>query len=332
VTASVTLDASASGYYVYGHLLSSTEALPELEPVRVREAVAHPDIEVRWVDGPDLFGLPESWFLTIPSTDNTPWLLCGNCSGGYLLRFPDLADFWVDRSGQRILCAPTATTPGSTVKHLLLDQVLPLVLNRRGHEALHATAVVTAHGTCAFVGPTGSGKSTLAASFALIGAQILSDDCLLIEEQPSGIVAFPGYPGARLWSDTVEALFDKQTHRTSVAHYTTKQRIVFDAGSRQFFNTPTLLSRIYILVPDSPSRPYNYSIPALITPLTQRDALIALIGSTFRLDITDREMIARQFYFLERVLARVPICGLMLPDSYATLPTVCTAILQDLRS
>ena len=332
MTASITLEASATGYRIYGHLLSSTEALSELEPVRVQEAVTHPDIEVRWVDGQDPFGSPTSWFLTIPSTDDTPWMLCGNCADGYLLRFPDLADFWIDLSGQRILCAPTTTTPGSTVRHLLLDQVLPLVLNRRGCEALHATAVVTAHGACAFVGPTGSGKSTLAASFALIGAQILCDDCLLIEEQPSGIVAFPGYPGARLWSDAAEALLGKQTQQASVAHYTTKQRILFGAGSRQFPNTPTPLSRIYILVPDNPNHTCDDSIPPLITPLAPRDALIALIGSTFRLDITDRQMMVRQLYFLERVLTQVPIRALILPDSYEALPAICMAILQDLRS
>ncbi|MEK7763317.1 MAG: hypothetical protein AAB433_17210, partial [Nitrospirota bacterium] len=118
MTTAVTLNASAAGYRVYGHLLSCTEALPELEPVRSHEAVTCPDIEVRWVDGPDRFDVPPSWFLTIPSTDDTPWMLCGKYSDGYVLRFPDLADFCVDRSGRRILCAPTATTPRATVRHL----------------------------------------------------------------------------------------------------------------------------------------------------------------------------------------------------------------------
>ncbi|THJ19566.1 MAG: hypothetical protein CAF44_014950 [Nitrospira sp. CG24D] len=332
MTMSVTLNASAAGYRVYGHLLSCTEALPELEPVSAHEAVARPDIEVRWVDGPDRFDLPLSWFLTIPSTDNTPWMLCGKCSDGYVLRFPDLADFCVDRSGQRILCAPTATTPRPTVRHLLLDQVLPLALNQRGCEALHATAVVTAQGACAFVGPTGSGKSTLAASFALLGAPVLSDDCLLIEEQPSGIVAFPGYPGVRLWNDTVEALFSGQNRSVPVAHYTTKRRMAFDAESGQFSSAPAPLSRIYILLPDSPSRLCDDSFPSLITPLAPRDVLMALIGSAFRLDITDRHMMVRQLQFFARVHARIPVRGLTLPDSYEALPAVCTAIVQDLRS
>ena len=332
MTTSVTLNASAAGYRIYGHLLSCTEALPELKPISAREAVVRPDIEVSWVDGPAGFDLPPSWFLTVPSADQTPWMLCGKGSDGYVIRFPDLADFFVDRSGRRILCAPTATTPRSTVRHLLLDQVLPLVLNQRGCEALHATAVVTSHGACAFVGPTGSGKSTLAASFALFGAPVLSDDCLLLEEQPSGIVAFPGYPGIRLWNDTVEALFRGQHQCVSVAHYTTKQRIVFDAESGQFSSAPTPLSRIYILLPDNPSRLYGDSVPSLITPLAPRDVLMALIGSAFRLDITDRHMITRQLQFFARVHARIPVRGLTLPDSYASLPAVRNAIVQDLCS
>ncbi len=108
--------------------------------------------------------------------------------------------------------------------------------------------------------------------------------------------------------------------------------MAFDAESGQFSSAPAPLSRIYILLPDSPSRLCDDSFPSLITPLAPRDVLMALIGSAFRLDITDRHMMVRQLQFFARVHARIPVRGLTLPDSYEALPAVCTAIVQDLRS
>jgi hypothetical protein len=56
-----------------------------------------------------------------------------------------------------------------------------------------------------------------------------------------------------------------------------------------------------------------------------------LITSTFQLDIADRTMLVRQFYFLERVVAHVLIRRLRIPDTFSCLPTVREAILADLN-
>ena len=91
------------------------------------------------------------------------------------------------------------------MRHLLLDQVMPLVLSR-DRLVLHASAVATPAGAAAFIGFTGAGKSTLAASLSAAGFPILSDDCLVIERDGRGFLARPFYPGARLWPDSVHAV------------------------------------------------------------------------------------------------------------------------------
>ena len=64
---------------------------------------------------------------------------------------------------------------------------LPVVLNLRGQEAIHATAILVNGTGVAFLGPTGSGKSTLAASFMLAGYRALGDDCMaLLDSDSSG--------------------------------------------------------------------------------------------------------------------------------------------------
>ena len=130
-----------------------------------------------------------------------PWLSIAREEGGYLLRFPDYADFVVSHGGERIVYCPRRRLATSTLSHLLLDHVLPLAVSRRVPLALHASAVhVPRLGTIAFVGPTGSGKSTLAAAMALTGCHLITDDCLVVNTR-SRSIATPGYGGLRLLFD-----------------------------------------------------------------------------------------------------------------------------------
>lgn len=97
------------------------------------------------------------------------WLRFAKRDSDYLLRFPGLVDFLVAEGGSEVRCHPRPDTPPSTIRHLFLDQVVPLVLSRQGKLVVHASAVLTPSGVVAFLGHSGWGKSTLAASFAQAG-------------------------------------------------------------------------------------------------------------------------------------------------------------------
>ena len=198
-----------------------------------------------------------------------------------------MADFFVDDNGQEIIGAAQPGTSTDTLRHLLLDQVFPLVLNLRGRDALHATAVVTPHGVCAFTGETGTGKSTLAASFAQAGYPVLSDDCLVIEEHDGRLSAVPAYPGVRLWDDTSAALGPETEARSPVAHYTDKQRVVWQAHVATFPTRSLPLHRIYLLTRETDETPATIGLAPRIDSYSQRPAFMALLEQTFRLDVTD---------------------------------------------
>jgi hypothetical protein len=176
--------------------------------------------------------------------DGSIWLAFGKLETGYLLRFPELADFVVSADARTLRCYLRANCPPETIRHLLLNQVIPIVLSHLGNLVLHASACATPQGVMAFMGTTGMGKSTLAASFGLRGFAVLTDDCLLVEEQEERIITIPSYPGLRLWPDTVEALFKEVPPLQPLAHYTHKKRLLFD---HKFFDGPRLLSAIYVL-------------------------------------------------------------------------------------
>jgi len=68
----------------------------------------------------------------------------------------------------------------------------------------------------------------------------------------------------------------------------------------------------------------------LIQELAPGDALIGLVRAAYRLDITDRAMLRRQFQFLSRVAERVLVKRLIMPNAFSALSDVREAVLHDL--
>jgi hypothetical protein len=203
-----------------------------------------------------------------------------------------------------------------------------MLLNRRGREALHATAIVTSKGACAFSGPAGSGKSTLAASFFLAGFGALGDDCLPLVEQGDSIGVLPGYPGMRLWDDAIDVLLAESAVTTPVAGYTSKRRALQTASARNFPCEPVALSRIYRLIRPGDDEP-EISAP-LIEPLGPREAFIELVSCSFPLDLTDPETLTRHFRFMKKVASTVPVKRLKVPNDLTAIVAIREAVLADL--
>jgi hypothetical protein len=266
------------------------------------------------------------WYLQSRQPRGKPWLRYGKIQDGYVLSFPDLADFVVDGVGSRIVCCnASGDATIRTIRHLLIDQVLPLIVNLRGKEALHATAIATRKGICAFTGPAGSGKSTLAASFVMSGYPLVCDDCLAVTERKT-IVALPGYPGLRLWDDSIQGVGATSRNLKPVAHYTGKSRWSTYSRPTEFYTKPRRLARVYLLKRSRSSRP---STRVVIRELAPAEALMGLVKAAYRFDITDTAMLKRQFHFLARVAEQVPIKQLVMPNDFSALADVKQAVLRD---
>lgn len=235
-----------------------------------------------------------------------PWLSVARLDGGYLLRFPDYADFTVSRDGNRIVCHPAPRLPATTLGHLLLDQVLPLALSRRGALALHASAVhVPRLGTIAFVGPTGTGKSTLAAALTMHGCAVVTDDCLVVDVA-SGCLAVPAYPGFRLWRDARDGL-GVEEGGTRVAHYTVKRRLLARAAS--YRAGPSPIAALFVL-----GRRRRRGLPTTSRALRSRDRLMSLASCVYIMDVEDRRQLVQMFRGLTSLVAGVPVARLHLRD------------------
>ena len=309
-------------YSICGFTLESNIALPELLPAyNKKPELAFRLLRAQRVDA----SFP--WLHHYPLSDGRPWLSVGELGTGYLFRFPDLADFHLLPKAKEIRCYPNPNTPLETIRHLFLDQVMPLFLSEGGKLVLHASAVVTPEGAIAIVGETGQGKSTLTASFAQRGFSVLTDDCLLVEEQNGQLFGIPSYPGLRLWPDSISALFGNKSRLPRVAHYADKRRFTARDGQLQFSMEPVPLHKIYVLVATEQSEP---SMPT-IDQLSPRDAFIELIAYSYRLRVSGHERLNQEFERIGRAASSLSLSRLTSPRNLSLLPVVQNAVLADLE-
>lgn len=309
---------------LYSLTVDSEEPLPGL----VCAPGCPADLRVKRRSSWALPALRPQWFSERRLPGGERWLSVAKVQEGYLLRFDGLADFLVSRSGGEVSCVAGLEIPLETLRHLLVDQVIPTVLTLRGREALHASGVLTPLGAVAFVGPTGSGKSTLAGSFLAAGDPLLSDDCLALREDGGRIRAIPAYPGLRLWQDARTWLFGDDRASEAVAHYTAKQRVPIETEPGTYCAEPQALARVYLLASSAPPEDGRIEIQHL----PARESLLVLIRSAFRLDTTDRATLARQFRFLFRVVSEVPVRRLVFPRKLDVLRAIRRMILADLEA
>ena len=311
-------------YQLYGLVIDIDDVLSDVLSVPHTEI----DIRIRRNSSSKQLSGPYDWFMHWHLHEDKPWLSFAKINNGYLLRFHQLADFFINGEGDQITYTPENGVPEETTHHLLLDQVIPLVINLKGGQALHVSAVLMPQGVVGFAGPTGSGKSTLSGSLFNLGYPLVCDDCLAILTKHDQIFAIPAYPGLRLWEDTLDYLFGDNGTYISVAHYTNKRRVEIEKIPKAYCTEPKPLKRLYTIANASEDK--NKS-DIVIERLSARESFMALIRCAFRLDITDQRMLKRQFHFLEQLVSNVSVRLVSFPKNFRFLPAVGEAILNDLK-
>ena len=258
-------------------------------------------------------------FHTWAFPDGTLWTEFHRADGGYLLRFPELADFEISADAQRVTCVPAPEVSEGTALHLYLNQVLPLVLSKLGKLVFHASAVEISGGAVAFVGESGRGKSTLAASFAVSGCRFLTDDGLVVEPSGENFEALPSHPSIRLWEDSEVALIPPAARRAPPVHYTSKARFLADEDLA-FCEVPRPLRRVYFLGDGSAER-------LEIRRLSAAETLVEWVKHSFLLDIEEQPRLASHFDQVAALANRPIHYHLDFPRRFDELAAVRQAIL-----
>jgi hypothetical protein len=162
----------------------------------------------------------------------------------------------------------------------------------------------------------------LAAGFSTIGYQLLTDDCLILEERNGSVFGRPLYPSLRLYPEVIRRLFPGQPVSTPVTHYSSKRRLGAQSGLR-FQTQPVRLDRLYILdSEDSPS--------VRTTPLSSREAFLEIVKLSYLMDVHDPGTLESEFESIARAAALPLFHRLFYPREFSALPAVQREILSNL--
>jgi len=274
-------------YHIFDISIECDLHLPELSKGSSRE----PAIKIMsGVDSKRVHCEPE-YFHEWRDDDGQIFMLSAKIEDTFLLRFPELVDFLISTSGDTVFYFPEPNIPEETIRHLLLDQIIPRILGQRGHLVLHASAVQLSDGKAiVFLGNTGWGKSTIASS----------------------------YHGLRLYPDSAEAIFKAKAQYKPVAHYTNKERLILDTVESTI-GEPIPVSAIFLL-----SDPNIGCVNrASVNKIRGAKEIMAIVEQSFLLDIKDKAINSKQFTNASEVNEVSPVLyELSYPRQYEMLEEV----------
>jgi hypothetical protein len=296
-------------YRAYGRLIESSRPLPELPDGSGSDA----GVQLSWdatIQAPP--GLRWTTLWRFPGGE--PWVTAARAPGAHHFRFGRSADFRVTSS--QIAISPRGRVATDYLRHLLLDQALPLALASDGALVLHASAVLIDGRAVLFAGRAGAGKSTMAALLAKDGAPVLADDGVLLEERHGEVHAVPSYPGLRLFPDSSTALQfqDANADRTGFAG---KRRVVQGTSPALAAVAASPAGRIYVL---------SAGPRLTIERVSRRDTAVELVRHAYRADTEDPVRLRQQLDRIAQYSGALDAWALTCPRDFSTSVDVARAV------
>jgi hypothetical protein len=247
--------------------------------------------------------------------------------GNYLhLLYYDGTQFWLQRQGREVWAVwPEASSLEDACSYLL-GPVLGILLRLRGVTCLHASAVALNGEALAFVGMEGAGKSTTAAAFAREGDGVLSDDVVALHDNKSEFLVVPAYPHVCLWPESVAMLYGSADALPQFSNGWEKQRLSLGERETRFENRSIPLGAIYLL-----GERRSKEAPS-VEAVRPQEALLSLVTDSFASKTLDREMRAREFEVLGRLVTCVPTRRVFAHRDGSRIHELCGLIREDFAS
>ena len=239
---------------------------------------------------------------------------------GFLVRFPEQADFAVDLVAQTTRCTPASDAMTEVSQSLFHNAIEPLVGNYTGGLFLHGSAVsLLSGGGIAFLGESRRGKTTLAGAFAKAGHPFLTEDTVALTKvtvaDEASYLVQPSRPVLRLFPDSANHLLG----RDEAVEEDADKSALDASGHLPFAKSPAALRAIYILGPGS-------SEQVTITALPMPAALAELMRHGFILDVEDKVRLRGHFQRVSDLVTTVTCYALDFPRDYAQLGQVVESI------
>ena len=244
--------------------------------------------------------------------------------GRHYVRWGTDFEFLVERQGERVLARSSPNAGLGSFVTYLLSQALSFVLLERGVEPLHATVVAVEGRAVGFMGAPGTGKSTLAAEFLRMGAQVVTDDLLVVDRAESGFLAYPGPARIKLSAEVARRLLGEGTGGVPIA--AAGPKLIIPLGDGTWRADPVGLDRLYVLQVS-----HAATARVSIRAVSERRALLELTKNTFNPVVVTPPRLRRQFQAASTLASSLPIKTVSYPRDLGRLAAVREAILCDLE-
>lgn len=311
-------------YRIFDCVLSSSIELPELPPFQGAISLDTIALSFTLKDATLAEKQDPEWFHHWHLQDGRVSLSCGKSDNSYYMRFPGMADFQISVTDNTIICFPANDVDPFTLRHLLLDQVVPRLLSHQGQMILHASAVCWKNEAMLFLGESGQGKSTIAMALRQYGCTLLTDDCVSLKIVDGRVHCIVNYIGARLWADSITAL-DPQSDQLEKFGESGKSRLYFNFDKKR--ELPIIPVKAVFFLGSVENK--NTTDCCSCTPLTWTDRLMEMSRHCFPLDITDQSYTRRSFENVSRIgqVDNILFASLCYVRDYALLPGLCETVL-----
>jgi len=316
-------------YFFFGLRVRSNVPLPAVVSSNSLECLPELDLHLGMSPFPTRKGATESEELTYASCrekKNDAALRIWSLPSKGLLRiaYSDGTQFWLDRKLENLWATWSPSSSLEDTLTYLLGPVLGILLRLRGVTCLHGSAVAFGDSVVAFVGPPGAGKSTTAAVFARQGNGIVSDDIVALTEKGRAFHVLPAYPHLCLWPDSVHMLYGSPEALPRFVTGWEKRRLPLGEAGTRFESRTLPLAGIYVVGDRRPDpAPYVEKVAA-------QNALISLVTETYATNVLDRELRAREFTLLGRLVTEIPIRRIHANEDANRLEDLCRLVHGDL--
>jgi hypothetical protein len=225
----------------------------------------------------------------------------------YWFRFPGLGHFKFCRGDQQVIGIPEKDADPAAITDTFQRHVIPIVLQVRGFEALHASAISSSTGTAAFCGVSGVGKSTLAYALSRRGYRHWADDAVVFTIEGTSALAVP-------------LPFTSRLRTSAMIHFGTRpERRATSFPTSADDPSPVPLTSICILERwESASAPS----PIRLERLCASTALAALLEHAYCFTLEDQKRKQETLRNYLELVADVPIYRLTFVPDLNNLPRV----------
>lgn len=306
-------------YSVYGACLESAIEFPELRPA------THEPARWRFLEADALPPMRDPALLGDEPIYGTVHARLYAHGEGHRITVDDTGTFDLARDGTIRWERRDGAWPDFVRAHCI-GRVLATLMFLDGWLPLHGSAAAVADGVVAFLAPKGFGKSSLALALSGLGARLVTDDTLPVDDADPPR-AWPGVLGLRLRDDALAALGVQGAGPAGTAGEMTRdgKRVVALPGEERAARGPLPLAALYLL---DPTPAIAGAAPVSRTPLAPTSAALVVtahvkIGRMLGAGAAPT-MLARA----ARVVRTVPVHRLTVSRDFAQLPEVAATILR----